>query len=178
MKNDTNIYDIDGCLLRSAGDNTPLSLEEARNRINKYTEKLKELPEDDPKYAVYGTYIRNLSSYIMNLYSKMSPEELKTQFEPKGEQKLSEEVKKAIEDLKKEVEDDTETAGNTTAEISEQHTTDTESSTNEESRDDEAVGRTDSDVHEELRTSQDDLLVEREQTDTVMDEYVEFEEVA
>lgn len=100
----------------------------------------------------------------------MKPEELKALFASQIPQKTSEdEVKKALE----EVENDIETGENTGNEVSETVPGDTEDNTDKEFRDDETVERSISDVHEERPVSQSDLLVERDDVNTVMDEYVE-----
>lgn len=60
MTNNSNIYDIDGEILREAGDTSELSVEEAQTRLEKYKEKAQKLDENDPKLKVYTTYIHNL----------------------------------------------------------------------------------------------------------------------
>lgn len=83
-----------------------------------------------------------------------------------------EDVKNALNELK----NDIETGENTQDEIPRQSPTDNTSITDEKLGDDEAVEWPDSDVHEERVLSQSDLLVERDNVDTVMDEYVDFYE--
>ena len=76
------------------------------------------------------------------------------------------------EDINKAL-NDTETTANTANEIPEgQDSTDTESDTNEESGDAETVGRELSDIPEERVLTQSDLLVERDNVNTIMDEVV------
>ena len=99
MKNNSNIYDIDGELIHSIDDGK-LSPEEAETRLNKYQEKLKQLTdnqEDSFKAGVYRTYIQNLQRYILNYYIT-HPEE--------GQKRLAmeEQIKKAMEELKADVE--------------------------------------------------------------------------
>lgn len=84
-----------------------------------------------------------------------------------------EDVKNALNELK----NDIETGEDTQDEVSGQPTTDNTNTTDEEPRNDETVERPDSDVYEERVLSQSDLLVERDNVDTVMDEYVDFKEV-
>jgi len=135
MKNYSNIYDIDGELIRAAGDTHKLTLKEAQDKAKYYTEKLKELDENDPKAKVYTTYIRNLTSYIISLYSKMKPEELESEAK---EQEFNNQINKAINELKEEIE-------------------------GEATEVEQPVG---------------EQLVEREGSpETVMDEYVDYEEV-
>ena len=99
MKNNSNIYDIDGELIHSIDDGK-LSPEEAETRLNKYQDKLKQLTdnqEDSFKAGVYRTYIQNLQRYILNYYIT-HPEE--------GQKRLAmeEQIKKAMEELKADVE--------------------------------------------------------------------------
>ena len=101
MKTNSNIYDIDGELLRSAGDTSDLTIDEAQKRIEQYQKKLNELSEkepNNPKLSIYNTYIKNLQSYIFNQYI-LHPELM-----PKVEQTTQEQIQKAMEDLKAEVE--------------------------------------------------------------------------
>ena len=130
MKNDSNIYDIDGNLIRAIDDDHKMTLKEAQEKIEEYRKKLKKLDEKDPKAVMYATYMRNLSQYIMTLYAKMPAEQLNALIEEHKSKDLKEQVEQAIEDLKSSVET------------------------------------------EETPITQDDLLVERNETDTIMDEYV------
>ncbi len=101
MTTNSNIYDIDGELLRSAGDASDLTIDEAQKRIEQYQKKLNELSEkepNNPKLSIYNTYIKNLQSYIFNQYI-LHPELM-----PKVEQTTQEQIQKAMEDLKAEVE--------------------------------------------------------------------------
>ena len=99
MKNNSNVYDIDGELIHSIEDGK-LSPEEAEIRLNKYQEKLKQLTdnqEDSFKAGVYNTYIQNLQRYILNYYIT-HPEEARKRMS------MEEQVKQAMEDLKADVE--------------------------------------------------------------------------
>ena len=101
MKNNSNIYDIDGEILRESGNTEELSLEEAQKRLDSYQKKLNELAEKEPnsqKLSVYNTYIKNLQSYIFNYY--LLHPELMQQFS----KTTQDESQKAMEDLKKDVE--------------------------------------------------------------------------
>ena len=101
MTTNSNIYDIDGELLRSIDDTSDLTIDEAQKRIEKYQKKLNELSEkepNNPKLSIYNTYIKNLQSYIFNQYI-LHPELM-----PKVEQTTQEQIQKAMEDLKAEVE--------------------------------------------------------------------------
>lgn len=101
MKNDSNIYDIDGEILRESGNTEELTLEEAQKRLDSYQKKLNELAEKEPnspKLSVYNTYIKNLQSYIFNYYI-MHPELMKWM-----NKTTQDEIQQAMEDLKKDVE--------------------------------------------------------------------------
>ena len=103
MKNNSNIYDIDGEILRESGNTEELTLEEAQKRLDSYQKKLNELAEKEPdsqKLSIYNTYIKNLQSYIFNYYI-LHPELMK-QFS----ETTQNEIQKAMEDLKKDVEEE------------------------------------------------------------------------
>lgn len=132
MNNVTNIYDIDGELIRTAGDNHEMTIDEAKEQLKKYEEKVKELTETDPnnsKIVIYNNYIKNLASYILTLYTKQSATISMTE-----QSSMTDQIKKAMDDLRDEFE------------------------------------------KEEVK-SQDDMMVEREESSINMDEYAEFEEV-
>lgn len=177
MNNVTNIYDIDGEIIRKAGDDHKWTLDEAKERIEMYRKKLSELPEDDPKAVKYTTYMRNLTQYLMSLYAKMTPEDLNKLIEEnKAKNNLNEQVKDAMEQLKKDLEDsenDTDTREDTSTEVPTTIPEDNESDTDRAFGDDEAGKWDNSDIPEEQILSQDSLLVERDVNDTIMDEYIE-----
>lgn len=101
MTTNSNIYDIDGELLRSSEDTSELTIEEAQKRIESYQKKLNELSEKDPKdpkLSIYNTYIKNLQTYVFNQYL-LHPELM-----PHMTNTTQDEIQKAMEDLKAEVE--------------------------------------------------------------------------
>lgn len=101
MTINSNIYDIDGELLRSVDDTSSLTIEEAQKRIKKYQDKLNELSEKEPnsqKLSIYNTYIKNLQIYIFNQYI-LHPELI-----PSVETTTREQIQNAIDELKAEVE--------------------------------------------------------------------------
>ena len=103
MKIDNNIYDIDGQLLRTAGDDHEITVDEAQARIKDYQaklEKLEDTSDNAHKIGVYKMYIRNLQSYVFNYYFT-HPELIPTSTYSKKDQ-----IKKAMEDLKKETEEE------------------------------------------------------------------------
>ena len=72
MKNDTNIYDIDGNIIRKAGDNHRFTIEEVEKMVDDLTEKVKENPEND----VYKVYLDNAHKWLMYMYNNMSKEDI------------------------------------------------------------------------------------------------------
>lgn len=105
MTNNSNIYDIDGNLIRSINDTHKWTVKECQDKIEEYRKKILEIGEKDPKSVVYATYMRNLTQYIMVLYSNMTAEELNAEIEnAKNQISTEEKVKEAIEQLKKDVE--------------------------------------------------------------------------
>lgn len=156
MKNNSNIYDIDGELIRAIDDNHEITVQEAQEKIDFYKNKLEQLTKDDPKKAVYETYIANLNRYIVGLYSKMTPDELNSELNrQKIQQDTDKQVEKAINELKKEIENEKDT----------------------EAEEHPATGSEDSDTEEAGRTQEDLLTDGGGRPETVMDEYVDFEEV-
>jgi len=64
MKNNTNIYDIDGEIIRKAGDGHKFTADEVKEMIDKYYEKLSEIskieyptPEQFIQKRSYAIYI-------------------------------------------------------------------------------------------------------------------------
>lgn len=146
MKNNSNIYDIDGKLIRAAGNNSQMTVKEAQEKIEYYRKKLEEVGENDKKAPIYATYMRNLTSYILQQYSRMTKQELQEEIDKQNVDKSTkEQIEKAIKELKDEVEGgDAETV----------------------SGDDES--------------GVDDTVVEQaveQPSPTIMDEYVQFEEL-
>ena len=72
MKNDTNIYDIDGNIIRKAGDTHKFTIEEVEQMVDDMTEKVQQNPENE----VYKVYLNNLHKYLGEMYRNMSPEEI------------------------------------------------------------------------------------------------------
>lgn len=46
MKNETNIYDIDGNIIRKAGDNHKFTLSEVEKLVDDLTEKVRQNPDN------------------------------------------------------------------------------------------------------------------------------------
>lgn len=72
MKNETNIYDIDGNIIRKAGDNHRFTIEEMEKMVDDLTKKVHENPENE----VYKVYLDNAHKWLMYMYNNMSKEEL------------------------------------------------------------------------------------------------------
>lgn len=173
MKTETNIYDINGEIIRQAGDNHEFTISEAQERLQHYrklldAEKLAEEP-DKKKIDTYNIYINNLANYVAYKMTQLSGDELAELIGVNNLKKTdTEDINKAL--------NDTETTTDTTNEVPDgQITEDTESNTDEESRDAETVGRELSDVSEKRPLTQDDLLVERDNVITNMDEIIEVD---
>lgn len=173
MNNNSNIYDIDGTLIRSVDDTHKWTVQEVKDKIEYYRKKLTDIGEKDPKAVLYATYMRNLSNYLFVLYSQMPAEQLNAEIEAAKQATTQEQIAKAMEELANEVNNDGKAAENTTDEVSTEPTLDNESTTDEEPGDATPIDGGDSDIHEERPISQSDLLVEREGVSTVMDETIE-----
>lgn len=184
MKNNSNIYDIDGEIIRRFDDVHRFTALEATKIREKYLKKMQDLQskeslteEDEKKLKIYETYCKNLQNYIFVELQGMSKEQLeeyyKTVIPQKPVETTKEEVEKALNDLK----NDTGTGVDTEDEVQKSNTGDSKDDTDGIFGDDPIVRREPCDVPEERSITQDDLLVERENVTTVMDEYVQFEEL-
>ena len=109
MKNDTNIYDIDGNIIRKAGDNHKFTVEEIEKLVDDLTEKVRQNPDNQ----VYKVYLNNAQRYLYNMYNNMSIEDLKSRIsllqdsikdakadEAKREQDNLTEINNIMEDFK------------------------------------------------------------------------------
>lgn len=67
MKNYTNIYDIDGNIIRRAGDTRRFTLDEVEKMVDNMTEKV----QNNPENKVYKVYLNNLHKYLHLMYSTM-----------------------------------------------------------------------------------------------------------
>lgn len=148
MNNYTNIYDIDGNIIRKAGDNHKFTIDEVEKMVDDLTEKVKNNPDND----VYKVYLNNAHKWLFNMYNNMNKEDLmkrldlvkdsindaKTAAAEAESDKLAE-INESIEQLKREYESDMDT-------------------------------EVESSVSEPVETLEDPKP-------TVMDEYVDYEEV-
>lgn len=179
MKNNTNIYDIDGEIIRPAGDNHHFTIDEAKEKIQIYQAKIKELTEkedkteeDLKKLAIYQDYCKNLMNYEWAELMKMNKNDFTNYLKDNMNSGVGETSVETVEKALNEVKNDIEAGENTENEVSGPAPNDNESTGNEESGDDEAIERPIGDIHEERPTTQDSLLVERDGVVNNMDEYV------
>lgn len=109
MKNETNIYDIDGNIIRKAGDNHKFTLSEVEKLVDDLTEKVRQNPDNQ----VYKVYLNNAQRWLYNMYNNMSTEELKSRLtilqdtiknnaaeEAEREQKKLDELNRVIDEFK------------------------------------------------------------------------------
>lgn len=73
MNNYTNIYDVDGNIIRKAGDNHKFTLEEVEKLVDDLTEKVHQNPDNQ----VYKVYLNNAQRWLFNMYNNMSTDDLK-----------------------------------------------------------------------------------------------------
>lgn len=72
MNNYTNIYDIDGNIIRKAGDNHRFTIEEVEKLVDDLTKKV----QDNPDNQVYKVYLNNAHKWLYNMYNNMSTKEI------------------------------------------------------------------------------------------------------
>ena len=72
MNNYTNIYDIDGNIIRKAGDNHKFTIEEVEKLVDELTEKVQKNPDNQ----VYRVYLNNAHKWLYNMYNNMSKEDI------------------------------------------------------------------------------------------------------
>ena len=109
MNNYTNIYDVDGNIIRKAGDNHKFTLEEVEKLVDDLTEKVRQNPDNQ----VYKVYLNNAQKWLFNMYNNMSTEDLKKRISliqdvaqnakddaNELEQKNLEEINKIMDDFK------------------------------------------------------------------------------
>lgn len=73
MKNYSNIYDVDGNIIRKAGDNHRFTIEEVEKLVDDLTQKVQENPDNQ----VYKVYLNNAHRWLYNMYNSMSTEDIK-----------------------------------------------------------------------------------------------------
>lgn len=120
MKNYSNIYDVDGNIIRKAGDNHKFTLEEVEKLVDDLTEKVRQNPDNQ----VYKVYLNNAQKWLFDMYDRMSTEDLKQRIsllqdtvqEAKDnanelEQKNLEEINKIMDEFKAQYDEKPENEG-------------------------------------------------------------------
>lgn len=118
MSKFSNIYDIDGNLIRKA-DQGPFTIEETEKLVDDLTKKVQEHPDNQ----VYKVYLNNAQKWLSMLYNNMSKEDLMKRLNlikdsveeaksaaSEAEQKQLEEISNAMDELKKQYDSEPETA--------------------------------------------------------------------
>ena len=176
MNNNSNVYDIDGTIIRQADDEHKWTIDEVKEKIEYYRKKLQDLAEDDKKAVYYATYMRNLTNYLLVLYSQMPADQLNAEIEKAKQDSKEEQIQKAMQELQDDINNDGTTTESTIDEVLNKPTTDNESTTNEESGDAIPLNGGNSDIHEEPAEPESSVL-EQIRPESIMDSYVDFEEV-
>ena len=116
MNNYTNIYDIDGNIIRKAGDNHKFTIEEVEKLVDELTEKVQKNPDNQ----VYKVYLNNAHRWLYNMYNSMSTEDIKARISAlqnniqdakndlnEAEKEQLDSISQAMEQLKAEYEKET-----------------------------------------------------------------------
>lgn len=109
MSKFSNIYDIDGNLIRRA-DQGPFTIEETEKLVDDLTKKVQENPDNQ----VYRVYLNNAQKWLFKLYNTMSKEDLMKRMSfmqnsidqakseaSEAEQKQLEEINNIMDEFKK-----------------------------------------------------------------------------
>lgn len=72
MNNYTNIYDIDGNIIRKAGDNHKFTIDEVEKLVDELTEKVRQNPDNE----TYKVYLNNANKWLYSMYNSMSKEDV------------------------------------------------------------------------------------------------------
>lgn len=163
----SNIYDIDGNIIRKAGEGR-FTIEETEQLVDDLTKKVQENPDNE----VYKVYLNNAQKWLMHLYDNMSREDLMKRMSiiqdsikdakneaTSAEQDMLDKVNKAVEELKKEYEN----------ENTEPDTAHTEPETGGEPELAEPVEQI---VENNDALTQEDMLVERDSAPIEMEEVI------
>ena len=116
MNNYTNIYDVDGNIIRKAGDNHKFTIEEVEKLVDDLTQKVQENPDNQ----VYKVYLNNAHKWLYNMYNSMSTEDIKARISAlqnniqeakndlnEAEKEQLDSISQAMEQLKAEYEKET-----------------------------------------------------------------------
>lgn len=115
---ESNIYDIDGNIIRRA-DQGPFTIEETEQLVDDLVKKVQEHPDNQ----VYKVYLNNAQKWLSMLYNNMSKEDLMKRLNlikdsveeaksaaSEAEQKQLEEINNAMDELKKQYDNEPEIA--------------------------------------------------------------------
>jgi hypothetical protein len=124
MSKFSNIYDIDGNLIRGANQG-PFTIEETEKLVDDLTKKVQENPDNN----VYKVYLNNAQKWLMHLYDSMSREDLMKRMSfitdsvqnakdemSEAEKEQLDNISKAMEELKEAYEAENDAAGTDTPE--------------------------------------------------------------
>lgn len=153
-----NIYDIDGNIIRKAGEGR-FTIEETEALVDELTKKVQENPDNE----VYKVYLNNAQKWLMHLYDGMSRQDLMNRMSilqntiqdakddaTAADKEVLDKVSEAMEELKKEYESEEGTGeGAGVAEEVEQP------------------------VEESAPLTQEDMLVERDEAPIEMEEIID-----
>lgn len=145
-----NLYDIDGNLISKA----PLpnkTIKEVEELVDELTKKI----EENPNNEVYKVYLNNAQSFLFSMYNNMSREELMSRLSV---------LQNSIQTAKNEAND------------AEKDRLDSANEALEELKQSVEGTVVDKEVEQPLAESSP-VNIDHERPETVMDEYVEFEEV-
>lgn len=151
-----NLYDIDGNLISEA----PLK-NKSIDEVEKIVEHLSAKVKDEPENEIYKVYLENAQKHLMHMYNTMSQQDLINRFITKTKQDAENSADIAsdkIADNGSNSEDNKDTEDGV------------DGNTNIVERDGDNVPEVGSSI-------QSDLLGEHQRPETVMEEYVDFEEV-
>lgn len=159
-----NLYDIDGNLISKA----PLpnkTIKEVEELVDELTKKI----EENPNNEVYKVYLNNAQSFLFSMYNNMSREELMSRLSV---------LQNSIQTAKNEANDAEKDRLDSANEALEELKQSVEGTVVDKEVERPLVESTFTDVNsEQPLTESSSVNTDHERPETVMDEYVEFEEV-
>ena len=173
MNNTTNIYDVDGTIVREAGNNEPWTIEQVQEKIDYYKNKLEEVDKTDTRARYYEIYIHNLTKHLAKL---MMEQPIIAPQQPTTEEQVEQVMNELQNELENEENNDNDIPNTTENEPSEEPAEQPVAGEMEQpveepeepSEEPEIIPEED----ENAPMTQEDMLVDRED-ETNMDEYVE-----
>lgn len=163
-----NIYDIDGNIIRKAGEGR-FTIEETEALVDELTKKVQENPDNE----VYKVYLNNAQKWLMHLYDGMSRQDLMNRMSilqnsiqdakddaTAADKEVLDKVSEAMEELKKEYENE-----NTESDIAPAEP--------ETGGEPELAGSVEQIVENDDALTQEDMLVERDSAPIEMEEVID-----